>query len=66
MSYDRIQAVPRELGSTDAAPEVPHPRPTRRRAGDGAARVSGRVMPCGFHRRVPTRADTASTRANAS
>ena len=45
MSYDRIQAVPRELGSTDAAPEVPHPRPTRRYAGRGVRRDCPRVGP---------------------
>ena len=51
---------------------MPHPRPTRRRAGDAAARASGRVGPRGSHvvftgarrrepirlQRVPTRADS--------
>ena len=55
-----------ELGSTDAAPEVPHPRPTRRdaatRRGRRCSRVrprsaaSGHVDPTWFS---PTRADAS-------
>ena len=59
------------LWSTDAAPEVPHPRPTRR---DVATR-RGRRCPCvqprpatwiprAFRRLAPTLADAASTRAD--
>ena len=53
------------LGSTDAAPEVPH----QRHAGDAAARASDRVpprratwIPRDFRRLAPTQADAASTR----
>ena len=55
---------------------MPHPRPTRRRAGDAAARASGRVGPRGSHvvftdasrygfdarRREPIRADSGLNR----
>ena len=37
------------IGSTDAAPEVPHPCLTRRRAGDAVARAFDRVVPRGSH-----------------
>ena len=59
MSYDRIQAVPRELGSTDAAPEVPHPRPTRRDAATHRGRRCPRVRPRHAMWFSPTRADAS-------
>ena len=59
------------LGSTDAAPEVPHPRPTRRdvetRRGRRCLRVRPRRatwIPRGFHRREPIRLRRAPTRAD--
>ena len=61
------------LGSTDAAPEVPHPRRTRpdaaTRRGSRCPRVRPRRatwIPRGFLRLAPTRADSALTRADAS
>ena len=62
-----------KLGSTDAAPEVPHPHPTRPDAATRRGRRCPRIrprratwIPRGFLRRAPTRADSASTRADAS
>ena len=62
-----IHWVMPHLWSTDAAPEVPHLRPTWRRARDAAAHVSGCVTPrhntwLFFFK--PTRADAAPTRAD--